>query len=330
MKMFEGDAQTCAVRQKSCCSEADAADARAVAAKLGVDFFVFNYKDVFRQEVIERFVKCYARGETPNPCIDCNKYVKFGELFRHLTAYECDMFATGHYARISRDQGSGRWLLRKAVDTAKDQTYFLYNLTQEQLARTRFPVGELTKREVREIAETQGFITARKPESQDICFVPDGNYMSFIEAHTGGAMRQGDFVDATGNVIGRHGGSMRYTIGQRRGIGVGGFSKPMYVVSIDAVNNTVRLGEESELYSRRLLARDINWIALSGLTSPIKAHAQIRYNSTPQPATLHPVGDNEVMVDFSISQRAIASGQSVVFYDGDVTIGGGTICTAES
>lgn len=320
LKLFSNE-DIC-VNSRTCCSLADSQDAENVAAKIGVDFHVFNYSKFFKAEVIDRFVASYQSGRTPNPCIDCNRYVKFGALFDRLPMYEKDGIATGHYARIER--AGERFLLKKAVDATKDQSYVLYALTQEQLARTLFPLGEMTKAEVREIADRCEFINADKPDSQDICFVTKGSYAEFIEEYTGEAMRSGDFVDAEGNVLGRHSGYMNYTVGQRRGIGIG-FNKPMYVCEIRAGDNVVVLGEEKQLYSRRLVARDLNWIAVERLDGAMRASAKIRYNSVEQPAMLHQVGEDEVVVEFDEPQRAVTAGQAVVFYEGDVVIGGGTI-----
>lgn len=329
LKLFEDSETSCSISNRetavsrTCCSAEDSAIARSVAANIGIDFFVFNYKKAFEKEVVERFVSGYLAGETPNPCIDCNKYIKFGELYKRLDGYDAEAIATGHYARIMQGS-SGRWSLKKALDSNKDQSYVLYSLTQEQLARTYFPLGELTKLQVREIAAECGFINSDKPDSQDICFVPDGDYAGFIERRTGRKTPEGEFVDSDGNVLGRHKGALRYTIGQRRGIGIA-FNTPKYVVNIDSAKNQVQIGDESELYSSRLTAHELNLIAFDKINAPIKASARIRYNGAEHACVIHQTGLDEVIVEFDAPQRAITRGQAVVFYDGEEVLGGGVI-----
>ena len=248
MKLFENE-QAGIKREKTCCSLDDVEDARSVAYRLHMPYYVFNFTANFEEEVMDRFVDAYAHGCTPNPCIDCNRYLKFQRLYQRMQELQMDTIVTGHYARVAYDADQKRWLLKKGLDVSKDQSYVLFNLTQEQLAHTCFPVGELTKDQVRHLAEENGFLNADKPDSQDICFVPDGDYAGFIERHTGDSAKPGDFLDLQGNVIGKHRGIIHYTIGQRRGLGIAA-AHPLYVCRIDPVRNTVTLGESSALFAR--------------------------------------------------------------------------------
>ena len=313
-------------RSRTCCSLDDVEDARSVAYRLGIPFYVFNLTDAFREEVIGHFIRSYESGVTPNPCIECNRKMKFGRLFDRADVLECDFVVTGHYARISFD--GTRYLLQKAMDKDKDQSYVLYSMTQEQLSRTRFPLGTLTKPEVRQIASENGFSNAAKPDSQDICFVPDGDYARVIELHTGKKPEPGLFLDENGNVLGRHKGIIHYTVGQRKGLGISGGS-PLYVTSIDPVQNTVTLshanGTDSGLYTREVVARDINLIVADKLTSPLRVRATLRYRQPEQPATVEQTGDDTLLIRFDEPQRAAAKGQAVVLYDGETVVGGGTI-----
>jgi len=320
LKLFEGN-QSCEKNCRTCCSLDDAEDARRVAAKLGIDFFVLNYKEVFEEKVIKRFISEYLAGRTPNPCIDCNRFIKFGELLRRLSEYECDFLATGHYARIGRQ--SDRYILKKAVDSTKDQSYVLYSLSQEQLAKTLFPLGALTKKEVREIARNSDFVNKDKPDSQDICFVPNGNYGEFI-LNSGYEPTNGQFLDTHGNILGTHNGFYNFTIGQRRGIGISS-DKPIYVKSIDAKNNNVILAENHELYENKLKVFDLNLMAFDKLSSSLKCEVKIRYNSNPEPAIIEQTGADEITVTFIEPGRAITPGQIAVFYDGENVLGGGII-----
>ena len=300
----------------------DVEDARNVADRLGMPFRVFDFSDAFRCHVIDRFVAAYERGETPNPCIDCNRYLKFGLIFHQIDALGYDYVATGHYARI--EEANGRFLLKKGLDESKDQSYVLYSLTQAQLSRTRFPLGGMTKEEVRAIAEEQGFLNARKRDSQDICFVPDGDYAAFLERYTGKTYPIGTFQDANGTVLGTHKGIVRYTIGQRKGLGLA-LPCPMYVKEKDLEHNAVILCRNEELFSTSLEARDFNWSALDCPAGSLRCEAKIRYKHAQQPATVTPTGPDMAHVDFDTPQRAICKGQAVVLYDGDTVLGGGTI-----
>lgn len=318
LKMFETGLDTCG-------SGKDADDARQVAERLGMPHEVLDFTGYFADNVIRRFVETYEQGATPNPCIDCNRYIKFEALYRHIKGLGFDYVVTGHYARITYDDKNGRHLLCRAADPAKDQSYVLYTLTQEQLAHTLFPLGELSKPQVREIAEKNGFINAHKSDSQDICFVPDGDYAAFIERYTGKPLVPGDFVDETGRVLGQHRGVLCYTIGQRKGLGLS-LPAPLYVCGKSAADNRVILGPHERLFSRHLDACDVNWIAFDGAPSgPIRVKAKVRYKQAEQWATVTPTGDRTMCVVFDEPQRAIAAGQAVVLYDGDVVVGGGTI-----
>ena len=311
-------------QSRTCCSLKDVEDARAVAEKLGISHYVFDFGDRFREAVIQKFGREYAAGRTPNPCIDCNRYIKFGRLLEQARRLEYDAVATGHYARVEQDKRTGRWLLKKAADSAKDQTYVLYALTQDQLSHTLFPLGSMAKAAVRVYAEQKGLVNARKPDSQDICFVRDGNYAEFLENTLHISSPAGAFIDPDGHEIGRHHGIVRYTIGQRKGLGVA-FGEPRFVVAKDAQSNTVVLGKNEDLYSRTLEAEDINLISLPDLTGPLRATVKARYKQSETPATLEPLGDSRIRVIFDEPQRALTPGQAVVFYRGDTVVGGGTI-----
>jgi tRNA-specific 2-thiouridylase len=314
-------------RERSCCSLSDTEDARAVAHRLGIPFYVFNFTERFERQVMDRFAAGYLAGETPNPCIDCNRFIKFSALLERASALDYGLISTGHYVRAEFDEGGGRWLLRKGLDTDKDQSYVLYAMTQEQLARTRFPLGELTKPQVREIAAAHGFWNARKRDSQDICFVPGGDYGAFLERWTGRALPPGDFLTPDGCVLGRHKGTARYTLGQRKGLGLA-LPRPGYVCAICPAENTVTVGDEPLLFSRELEARDINLIACARLERPVRCRAKVRYRQAEQPAEAEQTGPDTLRLRFDQPQRAITPGQAVVLYDGDTVIGGGTIGSA--
>lgn len=321
MKLFHNE-DIGVKRTKTCCSLEDVEDARSVAFRLGIPYYVFNFSDDFKGQVIDRFIAAYERGATPNPCIDCNRYLKFEWLYERARILGCDVIVTGHYARI--EQENGRWLLKKSLDESKDQSYVLYSLTQEQLAHTRLPLGAMHKSETRRIAEEQGFYNADKPDSQDICFVPDGDYAGFIARFTGHDCPAGDFVDEDGHVLGRHKGIVHYTVGQRKGLGIAA-DAPLYVKQIDAASNRVVLSGNESLFSRELTANDFNWIAYDVPPRELCATARVRYHQREQAATVTVLGDGRVHLVFDEPQRAITPGQAVVLYDGDTVLGGGTI-----
>ena len=321
MRLYENE-DAGVSRDQTCCSLDDVEDARSVAYRLGMPYYVFNFSDDFKEKIICKFINSYEMGRTPNPCIDCNRYMKFEKLHERAKILGCDKVVTGHYARIEHD--GERYLLKKAVDESKDQSYVLYSLTQEGLAHTAFPLGSLCKSETRKIAEEHGFINAHKPDSQDLCCVPDGDYARVIELNTGKKYEPGDFVDKQGNVLGRHRGIINYTIGQRKGLGISA-AAPLYVCSIDTKNNTVVLGDDKDLYSDTLEADEFNWRSGVVPASPVRCRAKIRYRQKEQPATAYPIGDAMVKIVFDEPQRAITPGQSAVLYDGDVVLGGGTI-----
>lgn len=308
----------------TCCSLEDVEDARSVARRLGMPFYAFNFKADFREKVIERFIRCYECGLTPNPCIECNRHLKFDHLLRRGMELGCDYVVTGHYAQIKQDEQTGRYILYKAADESKDQSYVLYCLTQEQLAHTRFPLGRLTKNEARAIAEEQGFVNARKHDSQDICFVPDGDYVAFMQRYTGRDYPAGNFLDLNGRIVGQHQGAVRYTLGQRKGLGLA-MGAPVYVCAKDMENNTVTVGPNEALYATSLLASDWNWFPFPDLAEPLRVSAKARYNQPQQPATVYPEADGTARVVFDAPQRALTPGQAVVLYDGNMVVGGGTI-----
>lgn len=311
-------------KEKTCCSLDDVNDARSVAGRLDMPFYVFNFTEHFRSEVMNRFVAAYERGETPNPCIDCNRYVKFGKLMHRAKEIGCDYVATGHYAQVEFDSDSGRWLLKKGLDETKDQSYVLYSLTQEELAHLLLPLGGLTKEQARKIAEENGFVNAKKRDSQDICFVPDGDYAAFIERYADKKFAPGEFVGTNGEHYGTHKGIIHYTVGQRKGLGLS-FPQPMYVCKLDTENNEVVLGKHEELFSREVTVRDINLISVEKIDEPMRVKAKVRYRHAEQPATVIQTGDDELKVIFDEPQRAITKGQALVMYNGDVVVGGGVI-----
>ena len=306
----------------TCCSLDDVEDARAVAAKLGIRHYTFNFKDDFDRRVVQKFVSSYERGLTPNPCIDCNRYLKFDRLLRRAQELGCQWVVSGHYARIRRE--NGRYILYKAADRTKDQTYFLACLNQEQLSHIQFPLGDLTKVQVREIAEANGFVNARKRDSQDICFVPDGDYGAFLQRYTRKAYPEGDFLSLQGQVVGRHRGAACYTKGQRKGLGLA-MGEPVYVCAKDMQNNTVTVGPNAALFSPSLRANDWNWYPFDELTQPMRVTAKTRHSQFEQAATVYPEEEGFARVEFDEPQRAVTPGQAVVLYDGDMVVGGGTI-----
>jgi tRNA-specific 2-thiouridylase len=320
MRLFDND-DVGLSSEKTCCSLDDCQDAWQVARRMGFPHYTLNFKGDFRRCVIDRFIRSYEMGETPNPCIDCNRFLKFQALYQRGASLGCDYIVTGHYARIE-SQGD-RFLLKKSVDQSKDQSYVLYSLTQEQLGHTVFPLGEMTKDKTREIAESQGFVNAHKKDSQDICFVPDGDYAAAIRRISGKEYPSGQFVDRDGNVLGEHKGIIHYTIGQRKGLGLA-LPAPAYVLEKDVPNNRVILGPNEALFHREVQAREANWIAWEKPPAEFRARARIRYNQKEQPATVWPTETGFRLV-FDEPQRAPAPGQAVVLYDGDYVLGGGTI-----
>ena len=300
-------------------------DARAVADKLGIEYHVVNFRDVFKEKVIDYFANEYMMGRTPNPCNACNRFVKFEALlFEALNTFNCEYIATGHYSKIGYNKETNRYFLRKADTDKKDQTYALYNLTQEQLKHTLMPLGEYTKEEVREIAEKNGLINAKKQDSQEICFVEDNDYAGFICTNYDYVPKKGNFVDLEGNILGEHSGVIYYTIGQRKGLTLS-FGKRMYVVDINVEKNEVVLGEDKDLFSDTLICDDVNFMAIDKLEKEEEYVVKIRYAATPSPAILIPLEDSRIKIVFKTPQRAITRGQAAVFYDGDVVVGGGTI-----
>ena len=312
-----------------CCSLDDVYDARRVAEHLGIPYYVVNYERRFEQDVVRPFVSEYLAGRTPIPCSLCNNSIKFDQFLLTARQIGAERLATGHYARVEFDEARGRWLLKRAAARAKDQTYFLFGLTQEQLSRTLFPLGELRKSEVRELARQHGLALAEKPDSQEICFVPTGDYKAFLDAYTaeqGESLPDtaGELVTTDGEVIGRHAGIHNFTVGQRKGLGVATGS-PLYVLEIRGDSRQVVVGRGDELYSRTLRARSVNWIAIDGLRTPMRVSIKIRNRHEPALATIETGSDGDVVAIFDEPQRAITPGQAAVFYDGDIVVGGGWI-----
>ena len=302
----------------------DVQDAKSIANRLGIPFYVLGATSLFREKVVADFVSSYEAGLTPNPCIQCNRHLKFGHLLEKALELGCDYVVTGHYARIQKDEKTGRYLLLKAADPAKDQSYFLACLNQHQLSHILFPLGELTKEEARSIAEDQGFINARKRDSQDICFIPDGDYAAFLRRYTHKEYPKGDFLDLDGNVVGKHSGAADYTLGQRKGLGLA-MGAPVYVCSKDMKKNTVTVGPDEALFSNTLRANNWSWFPFPALTEPLKVTAKARSRHTPQTATVYPEENGFAKVIFDEPQRALTPGQTIVLYDGDIVVGGGTI-----
>jgi len=303
-------------------------NAKTIAVKLGIPFHVFDFTGEFRTHVVDRFVQTYLEGQTPNPCVECNRFLKFTHFLRKAKEVGFSRIATGHYAQIEYDPLSNRHLLKQAVDETKDQSYVLYTLTQNQLAQTVFPLGTMRKKEVRQFAESLGLVNAEQRESQDLCFVPDGDYASFIEQYTGQSALPGDFVDKTGKVLGKHKGLIRYTIGQRKGLGIGG-TGPYYVCEHNVKENTVVLGSEDDLCVQTLTATGINLIMVDHFESPIRAVVKVRYRQKGDWATVSQIDSDTLQIVFDEPQKGVAKGQAAVMYQGSYVVGGGTITIAE-
>ncbi len=321
MRLYDADTAG-TPRENGCCSLSDVEDARAVAYRLGMPYYVFNFCAEFRASVLQNFIDVYTDGRTPNPCIECNRYMKFAKLLERARVLGCDVLVTGHYARIGQE--GGRYTLQKALDPAKDQSYVLYMLTQEQLAHIRFPLGTLTKAEVRALAQANGFVNAAKRDSQDLCFVPDGDYPAAIRRLTGRTPTPGDYLDTAGRVIGRHKGIEYYTVGQHKGLGLS-TAEPLYVLAIDAARNTVTLGPNEALFRTAARVESVNWIAGAPPAGRVCCTAKVRYRQAEQPAAVTPTGPDTALLEFDAPQRAITPGQAAVFYDGDTVLGGGVL-----
>lgn len=324
MRLYENDTVGLDLLD-TCCSLENTKDASGVCERIGIPYHIFHYENEFKECVIEPFIREYELGRTPNPCIECNDRLKFGLLMDKATQLGCDYLVTGHYAVIDYDKLTEKYLLKKAADASKDQTYVLYSLTQSQLSHLKFPLGGMEKSQTRELAEKSGFKNARKHDSQDICFVPDGNYASFMERYTGKTYPRGNYIDKGGNIIGAHSGCIHYTIGQRKGLGVA-FGEPRYVGKIDPVNNTVTLVKNEELFTDTVNVEKMNWISGEIPALPIKCKAKIRYRHAETDCTVYPDGDKAKII-FDEPVRAVTPGQSAVMYDGDTVLGGGKIAS---
>lgn len=312
--------------ERACCSLSSVEDARRVAQQLDIPYYVLNFREAFHDEVVTRFVEGYQRGETPNPCITCNRYIRFERLYRKAMELGADYVATGHYASIGRSS-DGRYLLKRAKDESKDQSYMLYTIKQEHLAHTLYPLGGMTKVQARFLAKQHGLDVAEKPDSQDICFVPDGDYRRFLSDYLKRAPVPGEIVDANGDVIGQHTGLINYTIGQRKGLGIAS-PQPLYVIEIRPETNTVVVGGKDQLMVHDLECYDLNFIPFDRLERPMVVEAKVRYQGTSARAIISPVGSDHCHVYFANPQRAVSPGQAVVFYDGELVVGGGTIARA--
>ncbi|WP_026884503.1 tRNA 2-thiouridine(34) synthase MnmA [Clostridium akagii] len=309
-------------RENGCCSLSSVEDARRVAYKLQIPFYVINFKDIFKEKVIEPFIDEYLKGQTPNPCIACNKYIKFDAFLKKAKELGADYVSTGHYSTIYKE--NGRYLIKKSEDDKKDQTYVLYNMTQYQLEHTLMPCGTYKKDRIREIAKEIGLNVHNKKDSEEICFIPDNDHGSYIKRERPQSVKEGNFVDDTGNILGKHKGLVYYTIGQRKGLGIA-FGKPVFVKDIKALTNEVVLGNEEGIFKKELIAGNLNFIPFDKIEEPIKVQAKIRYASKPTEAMVYPLGEEKVRVVFEKPVRAITKGQSVVFYNDDLLLGGGII-----
>lgn len=323
MKLFTND-EIKLDDKKTCCSLDDVEDARYAAFRLGIEHYVFQFGDRFKECVIDKFNNAYINGLTPNPCIECNRHIKFEALLHRAEELGYDYIATGHYVRRRYDETTGRFQLLKGIDETKDQSYVLYGMTQAQLKKTLFPIGELTKTQTRALAAEHGLMNANKPDSQDICFIPDGDYARFIEEYTGKHFPKGNYIDKNGNVLGTHGGIIRYTIGQRKGLGIA-LGAPAYVISKNINDNTVTLGSNDDLFTDTVFASDVNWVSVLCSEEPIKVEAKVRYNMKAQPAVLYHLEDGKIKVVFDSPIRAVTPGQALVCYSGELLLCGGTI-----
>lgn len=324
MQIWPSDRNAGVDRFGGCCGTGAIEDARKVAYKLGIPHYVMNFREIFAREVIDDFCQEYRQGRTPNPCIRCNQYIKFGALLEKARGLGADLFATGHHARIERDENTGKYLLKKGVDRRKDQSYFLYPLTQSQLSRTLLPVGNLTKEKVREIAEEMALPVAAKPESQEICFIPDNDYAAFLTDYIPGAARPGIILNERGDTLGSHRGIIFYTVGQRKGLGISG-KEPFYVIAIEAERNAVIAGTKGQASGEELIASSLNWILMDTLTQPLATRAKIRYRHQEAEAIVTTLDKEQVQVKFKEPQFAITPGQAIVFYDKETVVGGGII-----
>jgi tRNA-specific 2-thiouridylase len=324
MQVWPSDKRPDEVKFGGCCGIGAVEDAKKVAYRLGIPHYVVNFRDIFARRVIADFCQEYSLGRTPNPCIRCNQYLKFDALLAKARELGADFVATGHYARIELDEFTGTYLLKKGVDRQKDQSYFLYPITQEQLSRTLLPIGNYTKEKVRELASKLALPVADKPESQEICFIPDDDYASFLRKFIPQAAEPGPILDNQGNTLGRHRGILSYTVGQRKGLDIYA-AEPLYVIAIEPERNAIIVGTREQVLGRELVASGLNWIAINRLAEPIDVKARIRYRHTEAEATVTPLDEGNVYVKFGEPQMAITPGQAVVFYDGDTVTGGGTI-----
>lgn len=323
MQIWQDEEPLAMAENGGCCGLSAVDDARRVADRLDIPYYVLNFKREFKDKVIDYFIDEYIHARTPNPCIACNRYVKWEALLNRAVELGCDYIATGHYARVCR-LDNGRFALQKSAAVRKDQTYALYNLTQEQLSRTLMPVGEYDKEQIRKMAEEIGLSVAGKPDSQEICFIPDNDYASYIEKETGQTFLEGNFVDAGGRVLGRHKGIIHYTVGQRKGLGLS-LGAPAFVTELRPETNEVVIGTNEDTFHDRLLADQVNWMSIPELQGERRVTAKIRYSHQGAPCIIRMTGEDEVECRFDEPVRAITPGQAVVFYDGDIVVGGGTI-----